>query len=113
MSEETELNDIFAKKSYIYGIGSTSDTVFAERCREKLLTLPNLKNNPNVAFFHAYEMTEEERAQLLTLSHIVICYGSWREDPICCEEYQQAKSLKKNCFEINNSRYEGWSMLAL
>ena len=113
MIEEKDFNNLFNKRYYIYGVGSPSDAILAEEGMEMISKLPNLENNSNLRFFSGYEMDNDERKALINLSHIVICYGAWRDDKVCFEDYETAKSLGKKCVELISSPYQGWSMLSL
>ena len=104
----SQFNVILSNAKYIYGIGKETDEAFAQLCMEKI---NNTKEG--LEFFYGYKLTEEQRNDLVNISDVVICYGDWKEDPVCFSQYTSVIKSSKNCYEITNNPPEGWYMKKL
>jgi hypothetical protein len=99
---------ILSNAKYIFGIGPDKDGAFGELCMEKLLD-----TKKNIDFFYGNELTEEHQTHLLSLSNLVICFGDWKNDPICFSQYSTALKHDVDCYEMTNNPPEGWYLKKL
>lgn len=105
---DEKINDIFAKTSLIYGIGSLSEVDFLLRCeqfiyentREYIKRRKTYKEEEHFKLaeaqvVHGFDLDTDERRNLISKCNLVVCAGNWKRDPDAVSQYNLAVELKK------------------